>query len=210
MSVTPDAPPDSRRELPWPDEPDAPAAGPPPVPTANGAASTAPSGPPAKPAPRPALPEARIGRLHRADPAELWRAGAFATWLAENLDEVGKVLGGKLSTGSTDPATPGAVAATDSSGAPVRLVVELGASSDETFGILVRQLVSSGTRTIIWVCGQARDEHLTSVTWLNREISGRLHVVTVEAVQIDDSVAAPIFRLALRAGETPEPAKQAS
>ena len=37
--------------------------------------------------------------------------------------------------------------------------------------------------------------------WLNREITGRLHVVVVEAVRIDDSVPAPIFRLALRAGE---------
>jgi hypothetical protein len=100
-------------------------------------------------------------------------------------------------------ASPGTVVATDPDGGQVRIVVELGASSDETFGLLMRQLVASGAKTAVWVCARAQDEHLTSVEWLNREITGRLHVVVIEAVRIDDSVPAPIFRLALRAGEPP-------
>ena len=63
----------------------------------------------------------------------------------------------------------------------------------------MRQLVASGAKTAVWVCARAQGEHLTSVEWLNREITGRLHVVVVEALRIDDSVPAPTFRLARRA-----------
>jgi hypothetical protein len=141
-----------------------------------------------------------IGRIRRADPVELWRSDEFATWLGTNLDELSSLLGVKLAAAPAGAASPGTIVATEPGGGQVRVVVELGTSSDETFGVLMRQLVASGAKTAIWVCAQARDEHLTSVEWLNREITGQLHVVTVEAVRIDDSIPAPVFRLALRAG----------
>lgn len=150
-----------------------------------------------------------IGRLRRVDPVELWRSEDFATWLVDHLDEVGSLVGVKLTAAPAGAASPGTVVATDPDGGQVRVVVELGSSSDETFGLLMRQLVASGAKTAVWVCAKARDEHLTSVEWLNREIKGRLHVVSVDAVRIDDSVPAPIFRLALRAGDKP-PASTAS
>ena len=191
MSVTSDAPVDPRQEVPWPDEPPEPP--PPKAAPPAGAVQRAPG-----PVADGTLP---IGRLRRADPVELWRFDAFAAWLADNLDEIGKLVGIKLTAGESDGAAPGTVLATDPDGAPVRLVVELGPSSDESLGLLMRQLVASGAKTAVWICAQAREEHLSSVTWLNREIAGRLHVVTVEAVRIDDSVPAPIFRLALRADD---------
>ena len=203
MSVASDAPSDPRTELPWPEEA---------MREAERASAPAPAAPAAAAAPapaaqtRPAQPGLPIGRLRRVDPTELWRAEALAAWMVDNLDEVTHLLGGTLEQGVVDPDAPGTVAAVDGTGAPVRLVVELGASSDETFGLLMRQLVSSGTRTAVWICGTAREEHLTSVTWLNREISGRLHVLTVDAVRIDDSAPAPVFRLALRAAEAAGPA----
>lgn len=194
MSVTSDAPTDPRRELPWPDEP----RDTPPVQRPTAAAAAPPVAPARQPAPRPPAAAGGIGRLRRVDPTELWQADAFATWLAANLDEIGPLLGTRLADGTADPEVPGTIAATNADG-PVRVIVELGPTSDEALGRLMRQVVASGTRTAIWVCSQASPEHLASVGWLNREISGRLHVVTVEAVRIDDSVAAPIFRAALRA-----------
>ena len=189
MSVSTDPTVSRREDVSWPDEP----------PT-----SAAPS--------TPASPSATasdgaagfpIGRLRRADPVELWRSADFATWLGTNLDQVGTLIGTRLTAAPAGAASPGTVVATDPDGGQVRVIVELGASSDETFGLLMRQLVASGAKTAVWVCARAQDEHLTSVQWLNREISGRLHVVVVEAVRIDDSVPAPIFRLALRAGDAP-------
>lgn len=150
-----------------------------------------------------------IGRLRRVDPVELWRSADFAAWLGQNLDEVGRLIGTRLIPAPAGAASPGTVVATDPDGGQVRVVVELGPSSDETFGILMRQLVASGAKTAVWVCATAGNEHLTSVEWLNREITGSLHVVVVEAVRIDDSVPAPIFRLALKAamksGEAAQP-----
>ncbi|HEX7195502.1 MAG TPA: hypothetical protein VF364_01570 [Candidatus Limnocylindria bacterium] len=186
MSVTADPTVDRRQDLSWPDEP---------MPAAPGLAT-----PPAAEGADPAA-GFPIGRLRHADPVELWRSADFATWLSANLDDVGDLIGVRLTAAPDGAASPGTVVATDPDGAQVRVVVELGSSSDETFGLLMRQLVASGAKTAVWVCARAQGEHLTSVEWLNREITGRLHVIVVEAVRIDDSVPAPIFRLALRAGE---------
>lgn len=186
MTVSTDPTVADREDVPWPDEPPDTT----PVPVATAPAAESASG-------------FAIGRLRRADPVELWRSADFANWLGANLDELGTLIGVHLTPAPAGAASPGTVVATDPDGGQVRVVVELGSSSDETFGILMRQLVASGAKTAIWVCARAQDEHLTSVAWLNREIKGRLHVVAVEAVRIDDSVPAPILRLALRAGETP-------
>lgn len=183
------------RNAPWPSEP-APAAAS--APTANGAApapngGTAPSAPPA---PRVGLP---IGTLRHVDPVELWRSEDFAAWLGQHVDEVGGPLDLKLTPKAGEAPPPGTIIAADPAGNPVRIVVELGASSDRTFGLLMRQIVASGAKTAVWVCARAREEHLESVRWLNREIAGQVHVVGVEAVVIGDSAPAPIFRVALRA-----------
>lgn len=185
MTVTSDPAPARREEPAWPTEPAAAATA-----TSSTTSPHATGGGASQP----------IGRLRHVDPVELWRSADFATWLSGNLDAIASLISTRLTAAPAGAASPGTVVATDPDGAQVRVVVELGSSSDETFGLLMRQLVASGAKTAIWVCATARDEHLTSVEWLNREITGRLHVVTVDAVRIDDSVPAPIFRLALRAG----------
>ena len=190
MTVSTDPTVSQREDPAWPEEP--PDIVPAPVPS-NAASQATPGFP--------------IGRLRRADPVELWRSDEFATWLGSNLDEIGGLIGVRLTAAPAGAASPGTVVATDPDGAQVRVVVELGSSSDETFGLLMRQLVASGAKTAVWVCARAQDEHLTSVEWLNREITGRLHVVVLEAVRIDDSVPAPILRLALRADDSPSPSK---
>ena len=186
MSLSTDPTVTRREDLPWPDEPP------------DNLPAPVPAGPPVE-----AAAGFPIGRLRHADPDELWRSSDFATWLAANLGEVGSLIGVRLTPAPAGAASPGTVVATDPDGGQVRVVVELGSSTDETFGLLMRQLVASGAKTAIWVCARAQDEHLTSVTWLNREITGRLHVVVVDAVRIDDSVPAPVFRLALRAPDGP-------
>ena len=196
MSVSPAPAASARDDLPWPDEP-----------VSAGAVQQPGSPPSPASASGAGFP---IGQLRRADPVELWRSADFASWLCDNLDQIGSLIGTRLTAAPAGAASPGTVVATDPDGAQVRVVVELGASTDETFGVLMRQLVASGAKTAVWVCARAQDEHLTSVEWLNREITGRLHVVAVEAVRIDDSVPAPIFRVALRAGQPAEAARESS
>lgn len=180
------------RNAPWPSEPEAPA------PTPVAAAPSVTVKPVAPAAPRAGLP---IGTLRHVDPVELWRSEDFAIWLGQHLDEIGTRLDLALVPMAGEAPPPATVIAADPSGNPVRIVVELGASSDRTFGLLMRQIVVSGAKTAVWVCARARDEHLDSVRWLNREIAGHVHVVGVEAVAIDDSAPAPVFRVALRADD---------
>ena len=185
MSISTDPTVTRREDLSWPDEPRTVA--PPTAASTNGTPTEAAG-----------LP---IGKLRRAEPGELWRSADFAGWLAEHLGEIGSLIGMRLTPTPTGAASPGTVVATDPDGGQVRIVIELGASTDESFGLLMRQLVASGAKTAVWICTKAQDDHLTSVKWLNREITGRLHIVVVEAVRIDDSVPAPVFRLALRAAD---------
>lgn len=180
------------RNAPWPSEPDAPT--PIPVPASPSAAAR----PVAPTLPRAGLP---IGTLRHVDPVELWRSEDFALWLGQHLDEIGAQLDLALLPKAGEAPPPATVIAADPSGNPVRVVVELGASSDRTFGLLMRQIVASGAKTAVWVCAKAREEHLDSVRWLNREIAGHVHVVGVEAVAIDDSAPAPVFRVVLRADD---------
>lgn len=192
MSVS--APTVDGRNVPWPAEPTGASGSPAPV-----AAPPAPNRVVAPAASKVGLP---IGTLRHVDPVELWRSEDFAKWLGEHLDEVGGRLDVKL-TPRAEEAQPGTVVASDPSGNPVRIVVELGTSSDRTFGLLMRQIVASGAKNAVWVCARAREEHLDSVRWLNREIDGHVHVLGVEAVCIDDSPPAPIFTVALRPEERP-------
>jgi hypothetical protein len=180
------------RNAPWPSEPDAPVA------TPSSAAPSPALKPVAPVAPRAGLP---IGTLRHVDPVELWRSEDFAIWLGQHLGEIGTRLDLALVPKAGEAPPPATVIAADPEGNPVRIVVELGASSDRTFGLLMRQIVASGAKTAVWVCARARDEHLESVRWLNREIAGHVHVVGVEAVAIDDSAPAPVFHLVLRAGD---------
>jgi hypothetical protein len=157
--------------------------------------------------PAPAEPQqtsatTAIGRLRRVPPAELWgtEPARVVTWLQSNLEYVGEVIGLPL-VPAASPEVPGstnALLAAERNGDPVLVVVELGASSDERFGVLLRQMVASTAKTAIWVSGEPKPDHVASVSWLNRAVDGRFYVVRLEAVQIGDSAAAPVFTCTLR------------
>jgi hypothetical protein len=169
-----------------------------PVPTVAGT-----SQPAAAPMPTEAATPARtIGRLQKLGAQELWGTDSkqVVTWLRSNLEPLGEAIDVVLTPASAAevPGSTNALLAAERGGGGVLVVVELGASTDDHFGVLVRQMVASTAKTAVWVTGDPRPDHLASVSWLNRSVDGRFYVVQLEAVRIGDSAAAPVFTTVLR------------
>ena len=140
-----------------------------------------------------------VGKLAHVAPSRLWKDDtAFAAWLAHNLEALGEVLAVQLRDGKMPHAETPVIVAADVTGAAVVIVTELGDSSDEGFGRLVRNVAASGAKHAVWVCGEPGAEYGASVSWLNRVVDARVSMVKVTAVTIGESAAAPMFEVAVR------------
>ncbi len=138
-----------------------------------------------------------VGRLTRIRASEIWPTGhAMASWLAMNDDAIADVLGvSSLTLEATDANIAlGSVAG----GAPVCLVCEIGPSTDEGLGVLLRIAAVQDGGTVAWIAGDPGDTHAAALSWLNRSTSPRFHLVRASAVRIDASASAPLFDLVVR------------
>ncbi|MGH2456086.1 MAG: hypothetical protein ACRDHD_07500 [Candidatus Limnocylindria bacterium] len=150
---------------------------------------------------------ARVGRLTHTEPSRLWPSDqAFATWLADNVDAVAEATSLDLRAAAVAPAgdVP-VIVAEQREGAPAVIVCQRGASTDDAFGCLLRSMAASAARQGIWISADPGDEHMASVSWLNRAIDGRFMMLKVSAVQIGGSAAAPMFEIAVRPPRAGDP-----
>jgi hypothetical protein len=149
-----------------------------------------------------AVPEPdRLGQLTDVDPRELWPTGEreLLAWLGRNPESMAEVTGLNLRplADGTVPANDSLVLETDG-GDLVVIVVDLGESSDNALGRLMRTVAATGAKASIWAAGTPRSEHLASMSWLNRTVTERSFILKLRAVRIDDSRAAPMFSPVLR------------
>ena len=119
----------------------------------------------------------------------------FTPWLQAHIGELDKVLG----LGLTNPQRE--VGAGDFS---IDLVAEtnfgdvvienqFGRSDHRHLGQLVTYLSQRDVERAIWITEQARPEHVNAVETLNDRGIGQIWMVTVRAIQIGNSAAAPLF-----------------
>ncbi|MGI8657489.1 MAG: hypothetical protein ACR2K4_01800 [Candidatus Limnocylindria bacterium] len=166
-----------------------------PAPDATPAVDDEPAWPGA--APRSTPPTAVVGRLTRIRASEIWADGqAMATWLAANGAAIAEVLGvASVTLEATDANIAlGSVA----EGGPVCVVCEVGASTDEKLGVLLRIAAVQDGGTVVWIAGDPGDTHAAALSWLNRSTSPRFHLVRVAAARIDGSASAPLFDMVVR------------
>jgi hypothetical protein len=157
---------------------------------------------PAKPVTAQAVAEPTgIGQLHYIEPRELWPAqeGDLLRWLAQNPEPLAIATGLKLRrlADGAPPPDESLVLETDS-GDPVVVVLDLGESSDNALGRLMRVVAATDAKAAIWAVGSARSEHLASMSWLNRMVAERSFIVQLRAVRIDESRPALILGPMLR------------
>jgi hypothetical protein len=141
-----------------------------------------------------------IGRLTVSPAAEVWPAGSapLVRWLRANPDVLGELIGTTLETAPEE--VPGLEAAVFAAADGTRLlaVVELGESSEGMLGSLLTRLSTARAGRAIWICGEARDEHVSALSWLNRAVDGRFYMARLRAARIGSSDAAPILELVVR------------
>ena len=144
---------------------------------------------------------AGIGQLHYVEPQALWPGGEgeLLAWLAGNPEPLAVVTGLSLrpATDGRPQAESSLVLETDE-GDPVVVVLDLGESSDNSLGRLMRMVAATEAKAAIWAAATARPEHLASMSWLNRMVAEKSFIVQLRGVRIDDSRPAPIFGPMLR------------
>lgn len=153
-----------------------------------------------------------VGRLEKVPLREIWlkEAHDFTTWLADNLDLLGEVLGLELSLVKREAAAgpfSADILAEDASGNPVIIENQLESTDHDHLGKLITYLSNLGAKAAVWISSQPRPEHETAIHWLNEYLPADIafYLVKVEAYRIGESPPAPL--LTIVAGPSPE-AKQ--
>ena len=142
----------------------------------------------------------QIGRLEHVPLRELWRHEArdFTTWLAANLDLLSAVLGFPLALIQTEAATGTFSADILADAGSERTVVienQLESTDHDHLGKLITYLSNLDASIAIWITSSPRPEHEQAIHWLNEWLPKNIafYLITVEAVRIGDSNAAPLF-----------------
>ena len=144
-----------------------------------------------------------LGRLKPVDVRTVWKHEAhdFTKWLLDNADVLADVLGlelelieaeHKVGEFSLD------LIGTDlNSGRTVIVENQLEPTDHGHLGQLLTNAGGTDPATIVWCAPKFREPHRAALDWLNEHTDEdtRFFGVEVGAVQIDDSVPAPLFRL---------------
>lgn len=166
-------------------------------PTASGAPAAAEASTDAPAPTAAASPAAGIGRLVRVPASALWTDNtAMAAWLAATPAALMDAAG--VEADRFEPPNGNIVLGTTRSGIRVCVVCEVGPSSDEGLGVLLRIAAVQDGGVVLWLAGEAGDPHVAALSWLNRSTPPRFSMVRVTGVRIDGSASAPIFTLVVR------------
>ena len=158
------------------------------------------------PAPTPAA-AGGIGRLTRVSAAELWiDASAMSSWIAANAEALSELTG--VEGLRLDAPTAGIVLGKAADGNAVCVVCEVGPSSDEGLGALLRTAAVQDGGTVVWLNGGASDSHVAALSWLNRATPPRFFLAKATGVRIDGSASAPMFETLVRPPRATEAAEE--
>lgn len=147
---------------------------------------------------------ANLAKIERVtDLRATWpnEAQHFTPWLAENIAELGEVLGMDLELEQTEASVGGYsldILATDvSSRRPVIIENQLETTNHSHLGQLLTYAAGFDAEAIVWVTKEFRDEHRQALDWLNHRTGEdtQFFGVTVELWRIADSLPAPHFNV---------------
>lgn len=142
-------------------------------------------------------PVVGIGRLVRVPASALWTDNAgMAGWIAATPGAMMDAAG--VDAARFETPSGNIVMGTAVSGTPICVVCEVGPSSDEGLGVLMRVAAVQNGGAVLWLTGEPGDAHVAALSWLNRTTSPRFSMVRVTGVRIDGSASAPIFTLVVR------------
>ena len=147
-----------------------------------------------------------ICRLMDVAPREAWRDEArnFTPWLAENLDQLGDVLGIQLEREGTEVSvqdfSADILARNLQDNSFVLIENQLETTDHRHLGQILTYLAGLGAKTVIWIATGFRDEHLSAIKWLNENTAEDFNffAICLRVVRIGNSPVAPIFDVLIR------------
>ena len=152
-----------------------------------------------------------IGRLKKVPLRAIWpnERNDFTPWLAENIDVLNETISLSLSIEEREH-RPAERLSVDLLGeAESGLVVienQLGPSDHDHLGKLITYLTAIDAKVGIWIVADPKPEHINAISWLNESYSASFYLIKLEAIQIGDSLPAPMLTLIVGPSEESEQA----
>lgn len=145
-----------------------------------------------------------IGKLQKVDLRQAWgnEASDFTPWLEKNIDVLNETIGLPIvnverERKPTDRLSVDLVGQIETE-TETRLVVienQLEASNHDHLGKLITYLVAVKAEVGIWIVANPKPEHVAAISWLNQSMAADFYLVKLEAVQVEDSLRAPLLTL---------------
>lgn len=150
-----------------------------------------------------------LGTLVEVSLREAWNheAHSFTPWLAENLDNIAKVIGIPLELEgrevAVDTFSADILARNPQDDSLVLIENQLESTDHSHLGQIMTYLAGLHAHTIIWIAADFREAHLSALKWLNENTVEpfSFFAVKVKAVRIGDSQIAPMFEVVGRPNE---------
>ena len=125
----------------------------------------------------------------------------FTPWLAQNIDELGEILGIDISIEETESSVGGFnvdIYATDAdTGRRIIIENQLEETDHDHLGKLITYASGKSASLVIWLVGKAREEHRSAIEWLNTHTDEDVGFILcqIKLYQINDSEIAPMFEV---------------
>ena len=146
-----------------------------------------------------------VGSINTLDIREVWpkEDADFTPWLQSHISELDQVLGLGLTNAAKEVGAGDfridLVAETDFG--EVVIENQFGRSDHRHLGQLVTYLSHRDAQRAIWIVEEERREHVKAVETLNERGVGHIWMVTVRAIRIGESAAAPLFTIVAEPSE---------
>ncbi|TQD25664.1 DUF4268 domain-containing protein [Methanolobus vulcani] len=142
----------------------------------------------------------KVGKIEKLPLREIWSHEAidFTPWLEENIEILGEVIGLQLSVVEREK-TIGTFSldllAEDADSNKVIIENQLETTDHKHLGQVLVYMIGLDAKTAIWICSDARQEHVNVINWLNEITPADMlfYLIKVEGIKIGDSLPAPLF-----------------
>ncbi len=147
----------------------------------------------------------KMGRLKEIDIRKVWshEQYGFSKWLAteSNIQELGNVLNLSLTDVETEKSVGNyrcdILCRDELTGKAVLIENQLEATNHDHLGKIITYASGLEAAVIVWIVGEAREEHASAIEWLNKHTDEEVafFLVEIHVYAIGDSLPAPQFQI---------------